>query len=77
VGSSRKLLVASAFALLGISVAAVGAGLIVWLVARYPASEQLIQRVGAWLIGAIVCVASVYPILAIYGLVRPPRWFRR
>lgn len=77
VGSSKQFFVAVAFAAIGIAIAMGGTEAILWLAQQYPASDQMIRQVGAWVIGILVCVASVYPILAIYGLVRRPFWPRK
>lgn len=73
-GSSKQFFIAAVFAAIGIAIAFGGAEALLWLVQRFPTNDQMIRELGAWAIGLLVCVASVYPILVIYGLVRPPRW---
>jgi len=77
VGSSKQFLIAAVFAVIGIGIAFGGTEALLWLVERFPTNDQMIRQIGAWIIGVLVCVASIYPILVIYGLVRRPRWHRK
>jgi putative exporter of polyketide antibiotics len=77
VGSSKQLFIAAAFAAIGIAIAFGGTEAMLWLVQRFPTNDQTIRQLGAWTIGVLVCVTSVYPILVVYGIVRRPHRQKR
>lgn len=68
---TRRFLKSIALAAVGITLANLGFALVGWMAERIPDYEGVIKSAGTFLVALVVCIAFLYPMLSIYGLVRP------
>ena len=69
--SNQKFFAVMVLAVVAILIGSVGIDAVMWLAGHYPAHHDVIRLLGIWLVVLVVCLLCIYPMLSMYGLVRP------
>ncbi len=69
--NSHRVLTVISLAVAGVICATLGFEAVAWLANRFPSHDATIRNIGIWFVTILVCVAFLYPMMAVYGLARP------